>query len=239
MALGHTLGADFPKPRMTADLDARLGHAFKDRKLLKLALTHASAPGARSNERLEFLGDRVLGLVVANELIARFPDAPEGELAIRLNALVRKETCARIGEAVGLAPHLVLAPGERMRVGQARISLLGNACEAVIAALYLDGGLEAAARFILKEWAADFDASISVATDIKSELQQWAQAREDLGRALPVYRLIDSSGPAHAPHFIVEATVEGAGSARGEGASKREAERNAAAALLDKLKAER
>ncbi len=221
---------------MSADLNARLGHDFKDRTLLKLALTHASAAGARSNERLEFLGDRVLGLVVANELIARFPNAAEGELAIRLNALVRKETCAKIGEAVGLGPHLLLAPGERMRTGQARISLLGNACEAVIAALYLDGGMDAASRFILKEWAADFDASVTVATDLKSELQQWAQAREDLGRALPVYRTIDSSGPAHSPRFVVEVAVEGAGLARGEGASKREAERNAAAALLTKLK---
>jgi len=222
---------------MSGDLADRLGHRFKDPGLLKLALTHASAAGARSNERLEFLGDRVLGLVVAGELIARFPGAPEGELAIRLNALVRKETCARIGEAVGLTPHLVLAPGERMRTGQARISLLGNACEAVIAALYLDGGLEAASRFILKEWAADFDASVTVGTDIKSELQQWAQAREDLGRVLPVYAVLESSGPAHAPHFVVEVTVEGAGAARGEGASKREAERNAAAALLARLKA--
>ena len=134
---------------MTSELTARLGHTFKDIGLLKQALTHASAGGARSNERLEFLGDRVLGLVVAGELIARFPGAAEGELAIRLNALVRKETCARVGEAVGLTPHLVLAPGERMRTGQARISLLGNACEAVIAALYLDGGLPAAARFFL------------------------------------------------------------------------------------------
>jgi len=221
---------------MSADLAARLGHNFTDPSHLKLALIHASAAGARSNERLEFLGDRVLGLVVAGELILRFPGAVEGELAIRLNALVRKETCAKIGEAIGLIPHLVLAPGERMRTGAARISLVGNACEAVIAALYLDGGMDAASRFILKEWAAEFDASVNVATDIKSELQQWAQAREDLGRALPVYTVIDSSGPAHAPHFIVEAAVEGAGAARGEGASKREAERNAAAALLATLK---
>jgi len=221
---------------MNGDLQARLDHRFAKPDILKLALTHASAAGARSNERLEFLGDRVLGLVVAGELISRFPGAAEGELAIRLNALVRKETCARIGEAVGLVPHLVLAPGERMRSGAARISLVGNACEAVIAALYLDGGLEAAARFILKEWAAEFDASANVATDIKSELQQWAQAREDLGRALPVYTTIDSSGPVHAPHFIVEVVVEGAGAGRGEGASKREAERNAAADLLAKLK---
>ncbi len=221
---------------MSAELAGRLGHSFANPEHLKLALIHASAAGARSNERLEFLGDRVLGLVVAGELIRRFPGAAEGELAIRLNALVRKETCARIGEAIGLVPYLTLAPGERMRTGTARISLVGNACEAVIAALFLDGGLEAASRFILKEWAAEFEASIHVATDIKSELQQWAQAREDLGRALPVYTVIDSSGPAHAPHFIVEVAVEGAGAARGEGASKREAERNAAAALLAKLK---
>ncbi|MFT3808680.1 MAG: ribonuclease III [Micropepsaceae bacterium] len=221
---------------MSGELQTRLGHRFASKDLLNLALTHASAAGARSNERLEFLGDRVLGLVVAGELISRFPAVSEGELAIRLNALVRKDTCARIGEAIGLIPHLKLAPGERMRTGTARISLVGNACEAVIAALYLDGGLEAASRFILKEWAAEFDASVNVATDIKSELQQWAQAREDLGRVLPAYTTIDSSGPAHAPHFVVEVVVEGAGAARGEGASKREAERNAAAALLAQLK---
>ena len=216
-------------------LSQALGHQFNDPGLLTQALTHASSAGARSNERLEFLGDRVLGLVVARELVQRYPDAPEGDLAVRLNALVRKETCARIAQAVGLDQHLILAAGERSAGGTAKQAVLGDACEAVIAALYLDGGMEAAERFILSAWAADFTASAVIDRDAKSQLQEWAQSRAELGRALPVYKVLESSGPAHAPHFVVEASVAGADAATGEGGSKREAERNAAAALLAKL----
>jgi len=217
-----------------AELEAKLGHAFRDRGLLTEALTHASAGTARSNERFEFLGDRVLGLVIAQALLERFPGASEGELAVRLNALVRKETCARIAQAKGIGPHIILSPGERQLAGRSRNAVLGDACEAVIAALYLDGGLEAASRFVLDAWAEDLKASVEVALDPKSELQVWALARE--GRALPAYRVLQSSGPAHAPHFIVEASVDGAGAARGEGKSKREAEREAASALLRQVK---
>jgi ribonuclease-3 len=216
-------------------LTEALGHTFSDPRLLTQALTHASSAGGRSNERLEFLGDRVLGLVVARELIERYPDAPEGDLAVRLNALVRKETCARIAQAVGLDKHLILAAGERSAGGAAKLAVLGDACEAIIAALYLDGGMEAAERFILKAWAGDFAASAIIDRDPKSVLQEWAQSQAKLGRALPAYKVLESSGPAHAPHFIVEASVAGTDTATGEGGSKREAERNAAAALLVKL----
>ncbi len=219
------------------DLESQLGHHFATRKLLTEALTHASAAGARSNERLEFLGDRVLGLVIAEELVRRFPKLPEGDLAVRLNALVRKETCAAVAQTVGIAAHLILAAGERQSGGVAKKAVLGDACEAVIAALFLDGGLDVARAFILTAWKDHLNASAEVAQEPKSALQEWAQARADLGRALPIYTVLKSDGPAHAPHFIVEASVAGAGSAMGEGGSKREAERAAAEALLKKLKA--
>ena len=236
MADGDPLVAHLQGAGMS-DLEAVLGHRFAKRSLLTEALTHASAAGARSNERLEFLGDRVLGLVVAKELIARFPGLDEGDLAIRLNALVRKETCARIAQATGIDRELILAPGERQAGGQVKATALGDACEAVIAALFLDGGLEAAERFILAAWKADFDASATVARDPKTELQEWAQSRGDLGRVLPAYRVVESSGPAHAPHFVVEVSVPGAGIATGEGGSKRDAERRAAETLLAQMKA--
>ncbi len=217
-------------------LQAALGHRFDDPARLTEALTHASADARRSNERLEFLGDRVLGLVVAEELIRRFPQSEEGELAVRLNALVRKETCARVALETGINAHIILAPGERQAGGGAKKAVLGDACEAVIAALYLDGGLAAARHFILSAWKADFEESAGVGRDPKTALQEWAQSRSDLGRALPVYRVLESSGPAHAPHFVVEVSVGSAGAATGEGGSKREAERKAAEALLQHLK---
>lgn len=214
-------------------LEGRLGHRFAKRDLLIEALTHASADSKRSNERFEFLGDRVLGLVIAQALMERYPGAPEGELAVRLNALVRKETCARIAQSAGIAPHIILSAGERKLAGRSRNAVLGDTCEAVIAALYLDGGLEAARRFILDAWSGDLQASATVALDPKSELQVWALSRP--GRALPTYRVLQSSGPSHAPHFIVEVSVDGAGQARGEGKSKREAEREAATAMLQQV----
>ncbi len=218
-----------------AVLEQALGWSFRDKGLLRQALTHASAAGARSNERLEFLGDRVLGLVVARELVLRFPSLAEGELAVRLNALVRKETCARIARETGIDRHLILAAGERQTGGVAKAAVLADACEAVIAALFLDGGLEAAEGFILRAWARDFAASVAVDIDPKTKLQEWAQSRADLGRALPVYSVLEQSGPAHAPHFVVEASVAGAGAATGAGGSKREAEREAAQALLERV----
>jgi ribonuclease-3 len=213
--------------------EAGLGHCFRDRRLLTEALTHASAGAARSNERLEFLGDRVLGLVIAQALFARYPDAPEGELALRLNALVRKETCAEMALKAGIADHLILSPGERVS-GRSRNTVLADTCEAVIAALYLDGGLGAAERFIVAHWAERIERDLNTALEPKSELQIWVQAKG--GGALPAYRVLQSSGPAHEPHFVVEVSVPGAGEARGEGKSKREAERNAAVALLARLK---
>jgi ribonuclease-3 len=214
-------------------LEAKLQHSFRDRALLKEALTHASADAACSNERLEFLGDRVLGLVVAQALLNRYRAAPEGELALRLNALVRKETCAEMAQKAGIADHIILSAGERV-TGRSRNTVLADCCEAVIAALFLDGGLVAAERFIMTHWGERMEWDLTTTLEPKSELQIWVQAQG--GGALPVYKVLQSSGPAHAPHFVVEVSVPGAGEARGEGKSKREAERNAAAIMLARVK---
>jgi ribonuclease-3 len=210
-------------------LTEKLGHQFKDLALLRRALTHAGADSQGSNERLEFLGDRVLGLVVAEKLYELFPD-DEGELTRRLHALVRWESCAIAGEAAGLWDHLILTRSEsRDGGGRSRGPLIGSACEAVIAALYLDGGMVAARAFIERYWRFDnFDVDMR---DAKTRLQEWAQARGK-DSAAPVYSLKERSGPDHAPSFVVEAQVSGFDPVCGEGGSKRQAEQDAATRLL-------
>src|ERR1051326_1147398 len=158
-------------------LEERLGHSFKDPGLREQALTHASADSAASNERLEFLGDRVLGLVIADKLHRLFPEDPEGMLALKLNALVRKEACALAAEAAGLPDHLILANSESGSGGRKKAVILAGACEAVIAALYLDGGMEAARQFIERYWSNGFAALGQDMRDAKTALQEWAQAR--------------------------------------------------------------
>jgi ribonuclease III len=172
-------------------LEEHLGHRFSDPSLLRRALTHASAQPSASNERLEFLGDRVLGLVVSEKLFALYPDDTEGDLALKLNALVRGEACAAAAEAAGLADHLILARAEAGSGGRRKTAILAGACEALIAALYLDGGLEAAERFIARYWT---DAYASLGADMrdpKTVLQEWAQGRRGgkWGNDAPVYRL--------------------------------------------------
>ena len=211
-------------------LAAQLGHEFKDKGLLQRALTHASASTALSNERLEFLGDRVLGLVVADKLHRLFPKDPEGLLALKLNALVRRDACAAAAVASGLPEHVVLAASEEASGGRRKNAILAGLCEAVIAALYLDGGYEAARAFIEKYWEEAFAHLSQDMRDAKTALQEWAQSRGS--RDAPVYRLIGREGPDHAPRFVVEVAIVGAGSATGDGNSKREAEQAAAAALL-------
>lgn len=206
---------------------------FKDKTLLVRALTHASASTVRSNERLEFLGDRVLGLVIADRLHNLFPDDPEGVLALKLNALVRRDACAAAASAAGLADHVVLAHSEAASGGRRKSAILAGVCEAVIAALYLDGGYETARAFIERYWENAFAQLSSDMRDAKTALQEWAQSRRS--RAAPVYREVGREGPDHAPRFVVEVEVKGEGTAVGEGTSKREAEQSAARAMLDKL----
>jgi ribonuclease-3 len=211
-------------------LTAKLGHKFQDQGLLQRALTHAGANSARSNERLEFLGDRVLALVVSETLYRRYQGEDEGALTRRVHALVRWEACAKVGEEIGLWDHLVLTRSEAAG-GRARGPIVGSALEAVIAALYLDGGMPAARAFIERWWEVMFADPGADVRDAKTRLQEWAQARGKDGGA-PVYSLKQQAGPDHAPRFVVEAKVAGFDPMTGEGGSKRQAEQDAAAKLL-------
>jgi ribonuclease-3 len=219
------------RPSLRA-LETRLKHRFADPSLLTRALSHSSAldrgGASRSNERLEFMGDRVLGLVIAEWLLREFPDADEGELAVRYNTLVRKEACATAAERIELGKYLVLGPGEDRAGGREKIAILADACEAVIAALYLDGGLAAAHAFIEAEWASLL-AEPTRQTDAKTSLQEWTQGQ---GRGIPTYKAIERSGPDHAPIFKVEVQINGIAPMTGTGGSKRVAEQAAARAVL-------
>ena len=220
-----------------AELTRVLGHEFGNPALLREALTHSSALPARgaktlSYQRLEFLGDRVLGLVVADLLICHFPREPEGALARRLASLVRRETLAEVSSGLDLGRHLVLAKAEADAGGRENPALLADACEAVIGALYVDGGLAAARAFVEPLWAPLLAAEVRPPQDAKTALQEWAQAR---GLALPAYREVERQGPAHQPVFTIEVAVEGHAPGRGAGRSKRLAEQAAAQALLSVL----
>jgi ribonuclease-3 len=223
--------------KQSADLIAlqkRLGHDFADPGLLLRAVTHSSmtAPGREDNQRLEFLGDRVLGLVMAEALLRADRAAAEGTLAPRYNALVRKETCADVARDIDLGAALKLGRSEQMSGGRRKQALLGDAMEAVIAAVYLDAGFTAAQRLVLRLWGARIDTVEDDAKDAKTALQEWAQAR---GLGTPDYVLIDRSGPDHAPVFTIEVRLPGKRSARATAGNKRQAEQTAARSLLDQL----
>lgn len=220
-------------PRLSA-LEERIGYRFKDASLLVRALTHSSyGDGQRSlpdNERLEFLGDRVLGLLTADALF-HFSSEAEGTLARRLNALVRKETCAKIARQISLGDGLLVSAAEDRQGGREKTSILGDACEALIAAIYIDGGYTEAKTFYDKYWVPLLEEVVKKsAKDPKTELQERAMAGQ---HGLPVYQIIDRSGPDHRPLFVIEVTIENIGSAKGTGKSKRDAERFAAAHLLE------
>jgi ribonuclease-3 len=221
-------------------LGAILGHRFSRPELAREALTHSSAAQGTagrptSYERLEFLGDRVLGLVVALLLFERFAGESEGHLARRHAELVRKETLARVATAIDLGRHVRLARGEEEAGGRDNPAILADACEAVIAALFLDGGFEAAAAFIGRHWAPLIEADLTPPKDAKTALQEWAQGR---GLDLPLYREIGRDGPPHAPLFKVEVSIEGHVPEVADGPSKRTAEQAAAGALLARLEVE-
>jgi len=225
-----------PEPAPIAALESTLGHRFRDPGLLAQAMTHASAGqgrrGSADNERLEFLGDRVLGLAIAEFLMERFPAANEGELGRRLSLLVRRDALAGVARLIGLGPHLVMSPGDSSAGARDNANVLADACEAVIAALYLDGGLEAARRFISANWKPQLDSVATLPIEPKTALQEWAQGR---GKPLPAYRVLSAGGKAHKPVFEVEVAVVGEVPATASGASKREAEKAAARALLARL----
>lgn len=224
-----------------SDLEAVVGHRFRSRRLLIRALTHSSVGGRRdthleSNERLEFLGDRVLGLVVADMLYARFPDEAEGSLAKRHAALVCREALARVAATIGLPGHLVLSRGEEEAGGRLLDGLVADACEALIAAIFLDAGFEAAQAFVQARWEPLLDADVIPPQDPKTALQEWAQGH---GLPLPEYEEVSRQGPAHAPSFTVRAEVVGLDPVTAEGSSKRVAEREAARLLLERVIASR
>jgi ribonuclease III len=224
------------RPRKYKELEKALGHRFKNQQLIEVALTHASMRGGKAqksdNERFEFIGDRVLGLIIAEALSEQFPTASEGELARRFNRQVRGEACARVARAVGIGKHLILSDSEAGSGGRAKTTILADAMEAILGAIFLDAGFEASRTVVRKLWGAqDEQHATSAGPDAKSALQEWAQGR---GLALPDYVEVSRKGPDHAPRFTSEVRITGCAPARGEGASKRAAEQNAARTLLER-----
>lgn len=223
--------------RISAELEtfsARLGHRFENPDLLFRALTHASISSAQrpDNQRLEFLGDRVLGLVIAEALLKADTAAHEGQLAPRYNALVRKETCAAIARDIGLGEVLKLGRSEMKSGGRRKDALLGDAMEAVIAAVYADAGFPAARDMVLRLWQSRIKSVDSDARDAKTSLQEWAQAR---GLPPPDYVETGRTGPDHAPVFTIEARLQSGETASASASSKRAAEQAAAKALLGQI----
>ena len=217
--------------KLEAWLEATLGHRPAKSALFHRALTHASF-GEENYERLEFLGDRVLGVIIADWLYRLFPGEPEGTLSRRLNVLVSGGTCAAIARELGVAPHLRLGKQALADGAFDSDNILGDAVEALIGALWLDGGLEAARRFIHAAWASRVDSHDKAPKHPKSALQEWAAANN---RKAPTYELVGRSGPHHAPTFVVKVSIRGIGEAEAEGLNKQEAETAAAEALLEKL----
>jgi ribonuclease-3 len=208
-----------------------LGHRPRDRRLFVRALTHSSR-NAEHYERLEFLGDRVLGLAIAAWLFEHFPDEPEGKLSRRLNALVSRETCAEVGRELGVGGRAILGKQARDDGAADSDNVLGDIVEALIGAIYLEGGFAVAEAFIRRAWNVRVDRAARPPQHPKSALQEWAAAND---LKPPVYAVTARSGPHHAPHFEVEVSIAGAGNARASGSSKQEAETEAAAALLEQL----
>ena len=213
-----------------------MGHEFRRPDLLLRAVTHASISSETrpDNQRLEFLGDRVLGLVVAEALLTADPGATEGQLAPRYNALVRKETCADVARDCGLGHVLKLGRSEMMSGGRRKDALLGDAMEALIAAVYQDAGYDAARVLVLRLWGERIGAVAADARDAKTSLQEWAQARS---MAPPAYTETGRSGPDHQPVFTVTVTLDNGHSETAQAGSKRVAEQQAARALLARMEA--
>jgi len=234
---GRPVARETPKrrARVTADFEERLGYRFRDSALLEQALTHISALSgtrnrAASYQRLEFLGDHVLGLVVSDMLFRAFPKADEGEMSRRLADLVRREACADVGRALALGETIRLGASEANAGGRSRTAILADVCEALIGAIFVDGGYPAAAAVIERLWGARMRAPARPLRDSKTALQEWAQAR---GLPTPAYREIERKGPDHNPEFRVLVELPNLTPAEGMGRSKRAAEQAAAAEMLN------
>ncbi|MEO1693770.1 MAG: ribonuclease III [Pseudomonadota bacterium] len=218
----------------TAALEAAIGYKFKDKSLARRAVTHASYKSVgpqNNNERLEFLGDRVLGLVMAEFVWSDDPLAREGDLAKRFNTLVRREACASVARRLNLGAYLTLSDSEASSGGRDKDTILADAIEAILGAIFLDAGFDRARDTVLRLWSDHMDGGVETVSDPKSVLQEWAQGR---GLPLPRYRELSRSGPDHAPVFVAEVAIDGVEAAVGEGTSKRQAEQAAARAILDR-----
>ncbi|RFC62524.1 ribonuclease III [Fulvimarina endophytica] len=221
------------RPKPLSELEKRIGVTFADHDRLERALTHSSFRAAkgdgRSYERLEFLGDRVLGLVIAQRLFAKFPNADEGELSLRLNALVNAETCAAVADEIGLFEY-VRQGGDLKKLAAGRTrSIRADLMESLIAAIYLNSGLDGARVFIETHWGERLDTTVAARRDPKTALQEWAHQR---GPQTPTYEVVDRSGPDHNPRFTIRVSIAGVAPCEGTGASKRLAEQEAAVAML-------
>lgn len=220
------------KKLQTNELESQLGYSFHDGSLLREALTHSSAraeQGGRDNERLEFLGDRVLGLTVAAMLFEQFPQAREIEFARHYNSLVCKECCAEVANGLGLGLHLIMASSEARSGGRKKPVILADACEALLGAVFVDGGFGAAQAVVQRLWSPLIATAEVPAPDAKTALQEYAQSQK---RGLPEYRQVGRSGADHAPNFIVEVSVKGLKPAQGAGSSLKKAQQAAAETLL-------
>ena len=217
-----------------AELEGRIGHVFQDRELLERALTHASvgdgALKVRHYERLEFLGDRVLNLLAAERLMALNSEAREGEMSRLMASLVNYHACARVARRIGLPNALRMAPSASKIGARDKDTVLGDACEALIGAIYIDDGLDAARAFFLEFWAEEFERlDAPQVKDPKTQLQEWAQGR---GLPLPLYKVVGREGPDHAPSFTVSVSVGDYEPELAEGRSRQEAEKAAALVML-------
>ena len=226
--------------RLSAELkafEAQIGYTFQRKELLVRAVTHASLSSATrpDNQRLEFLGDRVLGLIIAQAMMAADKSASEGQLAPRFNALVRKETCAEVARSIGLGEVMKMGRSEMMTGGRRKDALLGDAMEALIAAVFLDSGFDEARSFVLRLWGERVDEAEARIHNPKSALQERAQA---LGLGLPSYIEVARSGPDHEPLFTIEARLEDGRTATATGKGKRATEARAAEALLARMEKE-
>ena len=216
------------------DFSKRLGYTFKTPELLIRAMTHRSFVSfdGRDNQRLEFFGDRVLALVIAEALLGQDETAAEGVIAPRFNALVRKETCAAVAQSISLGEAVKVGRGELLSGGRSKMALLADTMEAVIAAVYYDGGFDAARALVLKLWQPHIDGTMHDARDAKTRLQEWTMAQ---GFALPDYTEIERGGPAHDPFFEIEVSLQNGKSARGRAPNKKSAQQKAAMLLMESL----
>lgn len=218
---------------LLASVEEKLGYSFQNREWLQRALTHSSSMDDTNYERLEFLGDRVLGLVMAHALFEQFPNENEGGMARRHSALVQGRTIALIGQQNGIGEFIIMSVAERASGGGSKENIVADVMEALFGAIYLDGGLDAARAVILRLWGDNIETLTDAPMDPKTELQEWVQAR---GWPLPSYDIVDKTGPDHAPEFVIEVRVEGQAPVTASGPSRRQAEKTAARTMLRHLK---